>query len=354
MLTANRIQFFLGSNTGAGFRSYFNELLGPDADCRLFILKGGPGTGKSSLMKKIAAALEARGDTVTYVHCASDPGSLDAVIDPEARIAVADGTSPHTLDPRCPGAAELIFNAGDGWDAGKLVANKKEIALLSNAISIRHGRATSCIKAADALLENNRRVAEGYVDRAAVSEFVWDFFHGLEREGVGREKTRLLSAVSVGETVFFENTLHLLSRKIYAITDEYGAAAHLLIGELRRAALSLGVNVVACPCSVSAEPKLEHLILPAFGTSFTSVNSFHGDAAGKAELPSFMRPIPARADESRMRAHLETARMLIAEAASEVADAKLLHDELEAYYVRAMDFSCLDRIRERILSSAGL
>ena len=52
-----KIRFFFGSNTAVGFRSYFEQLLGPNSGYRLFILKGGPGTGKSSLMKKMGHKL---------------------------------------------------------------------------------------------------------------------------------------------------------------------------------------------------------------------------------------------------------------------------------------------------------
>ena len=62
-----KIRFFLGSNTARGFRSYFEQLLGPNSGYRLFILKGGPGTGKSSLMKKLASAFETAGDQVIYI-----------------------------------------------------------------------------------------------------------------------------------------------------------------------------------------------------------------------------------------------------------------------------------------------
>lgn len=353
MTRDNCVQFFLGSNTGAGFRSYFEQLLGSDSGYRLYILKGGPGTGKSSLMKKVGSALQARGDKITYVPCASDPSSLDAVLDIELKLAVVDGTAPHTLDPQCPGACEVILNAGDGWDADLLRKNRKEIADLSYAISLRHGRATSLITAADSLLMKNRQIAARYVNRAAIGEFVSDFYKDLEREGLGRETCRLLSAVSVGEIVFFRSTLDLLCRKLYAIRDAYGAAGHLLLDELRRAAVSLGVDTLICPCSVASQQKIDHLILPAFGTGFTTVNDFHNAGENAVELPEFMLPMPKSVDEQKMRAFIDSAKTLLEDAVREVAEAKRLHDELEAFYVRAMDFTVLDRLRDRILREAG-
>ena len=50
------ICLFAGGNTATGFVSFYHQLC---AHARYTtILKGGPGSGKSSLMKKIAAAAE--------------------------------------------------------------------------------------------------------------------------------------------------------------------------------------------------------------------------------------------------------------------------------------------------------
>ena len=66
---------------------------------RVFILKGSPGSGKSTVMKRIAARAEAEGHPLTVIRCSSDPDSLDGVMLTDLGVAVADGTSPHSLDP---------------------------------------------------------------------------------------------------------------------------------------------------------------------------------------------------------------------------------------------------------------
>lgn len=45
---------FLGNNTSKGFYSLFKNLITQEDANRIICLKGGPGTGKSSLMKKLA------------------------------------------------------------------------------------------------------------------------------------------------------------------------------------------------------------------------------------------------------------------------------------------------------------
>ena len=66
---------------------------------RVFVIKGGPGVGKSTLCV-IATEMLKRGYNVEIHHCASDNASLDAVVVPAAGIALIDGTAPHVYDPR--------------------------------------------------------------------------------------------------------------------------------------------------------------------------------------------------------------------------------------------------------------
>lgn len=93
--TGKTLHFFLGANTPQGFVSRFDQLADPNDGWREFVIKGGPGTGKSSLMKRIAAEKGERCQRVEMIHCSSDVDSLDGVILPDIKTAIGDGTSPH-------------------------------------------------------------------------------------------------------------------------------------------------------------------------------------------------------------------------------------------------------------------
>lgn len=95
MHQAYNVSFFLGANSPTGFVSQFSKVYNLTDGWRVYIIKGGPGTGKSSLMKKIAAAAQNIGLSTQLCYCSSDPKSLDAVIIPERLFMIADGTAPH-------------------------------------------------------------------------------------------------------------------------------------------------------------------------------------------------------------------------------------------------------------------
>ncbi len=93
------LHFFLGANTPQGFVSRFDQLADPSAGWREYIIKGGPGTGKSTLMKRVAKAFEPESDRIEWIHCSSDVESLDGVIIHDQKISIADGTPPQENDP---------------------------------------------------------------------------------------------------------------------------------------------------------------------------------------------------------------------------------------------------------------
>ena len=103
--------YFLGANSRQGFASLYRFFPGAD-DAFLHIVKGGPGTGKFSFMRRIGAAAEARGLDVHYVLCSGDPASLDGVYIPALRLAWMDGTAPHAAEPRIFGVDSDYVNLG--------------------------------------------------------------------------------------------------------------------------------------------------------------------------------------------------------------------------------------------------
>ena len=58
------VYFFLGANSEEGFFSLYDQLLGGRLD-DLMILKGGPGCGKSTFMRRVGAAMERAGESCT-------------------------------------------------------------------------------------------------------------------------------------------------------------------------------------------------------------------------------------------------------------------------------------------------
>ena len=95
----SKIQYFLGGNTPSGFYSLYHQLSDPERFQALYIIKSGPGSGKSSLMRRVGRHAQAAGLETVEVLCSGDPDSLDALILPQLGAAIVDGTAPQGTVP---------------------------------------------------------------------------------------------------------------------------------------------------------------------------------------------------------------------------------------------------------------
>ena len=122
-------RYFLGGNTASGFVSFYGQFCrGPEEF--LWVIKGGPGCGKSSFMKTIGKAAEDAGLDTEYVLCSGDPDSVDGVYLPALHTGYADGTAPHVLEAVTPGAAGLYLDLGQFYDRIALQKERRAIELL--------------------------------------------------------------------------------------------------------------------------------------------------------------------------------------------------------------------------------
>ena len=144
-LRNDSVDFFLGATTPAGFKGYF-EPLRHEPGMQMYLIKSGPGCGKSTLMKRLARAAEQNGLLTQRIHCASDPDSLDGVILPGQHRAIVDATAPHVVEPDAPGADEVVVSLYHTIDAEKLHQCTDEVKALFARNAALRARAVSALQ----------------------------------------------------------------------------------------------------------------------------------------------------------------------------------------------------------------
>lgn len=90
------IDRYFGGSTPIGSHDYVPNIT---EGVKRYFIKGRPGTGKSTMLKKIAKKAEEKGYDVEIYHCGFDANSLDMVIVRELNFAIFDSTSPHEYFP---------------------------------------------------------------------------------------------------------------------------------------------------------------------------------------------------------------------------------------------------------------
>ncbi len=341
---------FLGANSANGFVSYFRDSYDADTGFKAYIIKGGPGTGKSSMMKQLAALFADRGEKVEICPCSSDPESLDAVIFHNKKVVIMDGTAPHTVDPAYPGVCETIVNLSDCWKKDSFDAHREEILALTRKNKELHARASKYIKAAGSLIDDIYKISLESTDVQRAAVFAQSLAHRLISRGTEKkEHKRFLSGVTPQGLVFFKNTVPKYADTIIGIEDEFGVVSNVMLGVIREAALSANMEIYTCYNAVNTD-KIDHIILPQQSLAFCRKNHLtHPEGITRhIHARRFMSASDMGAVKNRINFSKHASDELLREAISIIADAKRVHDELEAYYINAMDFSLVGELNKKI------
>jgi len=129
---------FFGTTTCNGPVNFIDDITANIKD-RYFI-KGRPGTGKSTFLKKLSAELSKKDFDIVLYYCSFDPESLDMVACEELSLCVFDSTSPHEKFPEREGDVILDFYTESGL-SGIDEKFSSELSRVKNAYSakIREG-----------------------------------------------------------------------------------------------------------------------------------------------------------------------------------------------------------------------
>lgn len=357
METTNRAaDFFLGTTTPAGFYGFFDTLAQENGGRRLYLIKSGPGCGKSTLMRRLAARAD---EPVQRIHCSSDPDSLDGVVFCTQGAAIVDATAPHVLEPGAPGADETVVSLYHTLDTEALRANRGVIDTLFARNASLRGRAARYIASASSLLLDNRRAAACSTDfsraRAYARHLALQYLP--RRETRGSEQLRFLSAITPQGCLFYTDTVRVLADRCIVFHDEYGAASRLIFETLRTEALARGYAVITCRCALHPEDKIDHLLIPALRLAFLTDNSWHRCSfPGQKNIhcTRFLDLAHLHDFRARLRFNRKAAGDLTAQAVVLMAQAKACHDELETYYRTAVDFAAVETETERCAQQLGL
>ena len=341
-------KFFAAANTENGFRSLFDEIFAPERFRRIYILKGGPGTGKSTLMRRLASVAESGGFDVEYICCSSDPDSLDGVIIEELSVAILDGTAPHGTDPIYPGAVERIVDLGEAFDFRLLEANRDRLIPLIRAKKEAYRSAYRLLSAAGKMeKEHDELLRCGYLSEkadAAAKRMIASF--GKVKKG--KERKRYISAIC-GKGHYRLHTLCEQAERVYAVTEKNGAG-YLFMETLYERLRREGYSLTVCDHPVFSGRK-EAILLDDEGVLFLVCDE--GDTAFADKTVNSMRFIDREAlsqKKRRLRLIRKCEASVLDGAVSCFAEASALHAKAETIYGKCVDFLKVDGVMRKIIA----
>ncbi len=346
-----KLKYFLGANSCEGFYSVFNKCYAADGEWRVFIIKGGPGTGKSSFMKYFAAKASDKGYKTLLCPCSSDPNSLDAVLLPEKKIAVMDGTSPHTVDPTFPGACEKILDFGRFWNDSAfegVKANIIETTLLNKAL---HKTASRYMQASGQLIADSYKTALACTDKPKALQFAQKLCRRLipaKKTAAGTEWVRFIEGITPLGVVSYSGTVGAEAKNTVIIEDEFGSASNIIINYIREYALKNGYEIITLKNPFLPSVLTDHIIIPELSLAVVTENDcmHFADKTRRIHARRFVSSSKLHLSRERMKFNKKALRRLLLCAAETLSSAKKTHDDLESYYIKAMDFKALTAFAE--------
>lgn len=346
-------KFFLGANSCKGFESHFSDCYDARDGWCAYIIKGGPGTGKSSFMRHFASHAIQKGEEVILCPCSSDPESLDGVILPRKKTVLLDGTAPHVVEPSLPGVSEEIINLGEFWDAEKLKKHREAIIAVSDENKRYHKKAACYLAAAGQLLHDRVRLARGCTDIQACEQYAQRLGKTLlqSKGGKGKEWVRFLQGATPVGVVSFSDTLKSFYENRVIICDPHGAAASIILSELREYALSAGYEIITVKNAFLPDELIDHILIPelSLGIMTESRAMELGGQERRIHARRFTDIARIHAFRSRLTFDNRAARELIGAACESISEAKAVHDKLEKYYISSMDHRALTAFAEKFV-----
>lgn len=320
--------YFAASNTERGFVSYFAENFRERAD-RCYIIKGGPGTGKSRLMKEMGAAAGNAGASVEYYYCSSDPTSLDGIYIEfgEDSVAVLDGTAPHAEDIVSPGTVDNIIDLGSFWNVKLLRERKEEISLWGSKKREAYASAYLALSAYGKLTRAADALILQCTDTDALETVSIGIAEGLER---GRAIRSPLSAIGMRGICSFDTFRQNAGRTV-CIADSRGYGISYLCFESLVPAIG-GCRTAPHPVLAGRYSGLLSGGVAVVEASITDTGERAVDVSEFVDREAYLA-LKARAE--RLRRLAEGA---LAEAEAFFREAGEAHAELEAVFAASMDF----------------
>lgn len=331
--------YFAASNSGRGFCNYYPRVFGGAQ--HIYVIKGGPGTGKSRFMREVSDYSAGRGWECEYYYCSSDPTSLDGILLKKDGVvlAVIDGTPPHAWEPEFPGVREDIVNLGDFWNVDVLAARRSELEALNRRKADCWRRAYKWLEGCLDMCDIVSNIGERLLKQEEVDQVAAAMLSGVPQGDGYAEEVALIDSVGMkGRAASGE--FYRQARAVFVIRDKY-MTAHRLLRAMVDQAKQKGQRV-----TLSYDPidprRLDGVLLK--DVSLAAVVS-----EDSPELPHevvYMSELCREADDD---CDAESCRALscydsmLAGAVAALGDVSKYHFEVENIYVSAMDFEAKER-----------
>lgn len=349
--------YFAHGNTAHGAHFLYKSAF--DGLNKIFVLTGPQGTGKSTVMQKLADSQLDKGQHVQCFHSPLRPDELDGIILTELKVGIVDGRV-------CKGIADcgaekiVSIPFGEAFN-NSLISPEQVITIedLRGKLERAYSKAYETFITALRIHDEWEKYFIDNMDFTKADQIAQDLIQELYRghENDTPTASRHLffgAATPKGAYDFIQSLTAQLERRIF-IKGRAGSGKSTLLKKLASAAEEKGIEAQVFHCGFDPN-SLDMLIFPRLRTAIfdsTAPHEYFPDRDGDEILDMYARTIAPGTDEAyaaEIAVIKERYSAKMKEATSYLKEAEVIDSQIKAYYVAATDFSIVEKLHLQLQS----
>ena len=354
-MAAKIVNYYAGGNTARGFYSLYDSNIEDLA--KFFILKGGSGTGKSTIMKNIGGAFAEKGFEVEYWHCASNNNTIEGVKIPAIKVGIVNETVSQTIESKTIRDIVKCIDVSEAWDSTQIVKQKEKLLLLSQQASEANQTAYKLFFEALKVHDEWEKIYIENMDFAKANECTEQLIKQLfgENRKMGKSKVvhRFLGAATPKGAVDFVPNLTEGTPNRFLIKGRPGSGKSTILKKLVTHAKDCGFDVEVYHCGFDPN-SLDMVIVRELGFSIfdsTAPHEYFPSRKGDKIIDMYANLITPGTDERYAKEIVGVSKRYkekMQEAISYLAKAKSFNSECEAIYNPAFHLDKLNHLIEEL------
>lgn len=264
-------------------------------------------------------------------------------------------TPTHVVDPKFPGAVDVILNFGEFWNEAGISKNKEEIISITSKIGKRFKRAYKFFAAAKSVRDDLEEIYEEALEHGSVNQAsrilkkeIVGSLNDTEKEG----KVRHLfgSALSPNGVVDYYETIVGTMKTIYYMDGSYVKGISKFIKDIVDEGIKKGLYIEAYHEPLD-ENNIETITIPKLSIAITTSDKYAQTHYKKIPFDTFMKQEILDMYMDALKEDKAFIENSIRAGIANITKAKKEHDDLEKLYISNMNFKEVNDLREKIMKS---
>lgn len=338
---------FASGYTSQGFYSFIPQLV--NGLQKVFILKGAPGSGKSTFIRMLGEVMSQQGYEVEFWVSSGDPITPDGVYIPQLDAAVINGSLPQPIDPRYPGVREFIINLGEYWDCSAIQKNCRKIIEEVNRIENFRMDTVKALQEASRAKEEMRKTNASYLNLGKIDKLIQKLSAEIMEDHSG-EKHYFAGVLTNDGLVDYIEELSAGCKKRYIFKGPAGSGKSTVIHKLVRVAGQRGYFLEYYHCGLDGDSLvmvvIRNLQLALIEAGYADIAARQGDTV--IDLTNCLDGYNAEEAAIKNSEAWRRYESLLLQAQQGLKDMHQSTREIKKIYTSAMDFERLERKRREV------